>query len=275
APQAPLKTVYLYDGSDVCEIRSDGAATLNLIKDENHELSLMIRGGALFYYHNDDLGSPLALTDEKGSVLERLEYDDFGKPSFLDAKGNPIGTSVTGNVFLFQGMEWDPETALYRNVPVKWSAPELNSSHNNRLLENGWPSLYFNPDTGRHLTHVSGDPHVDQKDGTRWDFSKLPFAGNSPWTLKKEEGGRHNPFHNKFDLMLSDVGMSRLAATPPNVKCTYHIDNKSTKGMAHLHYQGVIHRDLAARNFLLGPEMPGPEGSAVVPRNILKSFFDR
>jgi YD repeat-containing protein len=275
APQAPVKTVYLYDGSDVCEIRADGAAVLNLIKAENHEQSLMIRGGALFYYHNDDLGSPLALTDEKGSVLERFEYDDFGKPSFLDAKGNPVGASLTGNAFLFQGMEWDPQTALYRNVPVRWSAPELNSSQNNRLLEDGWPSLYFNPDTGRHLTHVSGDPHIDQKDGTRWDFSKVPFAGNNPWTLKKEEGGRHTPFHNKFGLMLSDVGMSRLAATPRNVKCTYYIDNKSTKGMAHLHSEGVIHRDLAARNFLLDPEMPGPEGSAVVPRNILKSVLDR
>ncbi len=72
------------------------------------------------YYHADDLGNTLALTDAGGNVLERYAYDDYGQPQFLDANGSPLvgsdGQPVTasplGNPFLFQGMEWDGETGL-------------------------------------------------------------------------------------------------------------------------------------------------------------------
>ena len=72
------------------------------------------------YYHCDDLGNVLALTDAGGNVLERYAYDDYGQPQFLDANGSPlvgsdgqpVTTSPLGNPYLFQGMEWDGESGL-------------------------------------------------------------------------------------------------------------------------------------------------------------------
>ena len=68
-----------------------------------------------YYFHCDDLGSTLALTDAGGNVLERCEYDEFGAPQFLTSDGTPTSAtaSVHGNPFLFHGMEWDGETGLY------------------------------------------------------------------------------------------------------------------------------------------------------------------
>ena len=76
---------------------------------------LMNSGGQDFYFHTDDLGNPLALTDVGGNVVERYEYDDFGAPQLLSGEGFPIGTSASGvgNPHLFHGMEWDEETGLY------------------------------------------------------------------------------------------------------------------------------------------------------------------
>ncbi len=47
--------------------------------------------------------------------------DDYGGPRFLAADstvavgsdGTPVTSSPSGNPFLFHGMEWDAETALY------------------------------------------------------------------------------------------------------------------------------------------------------------------
>src|SRR5207249_4801797 len=78
-------------------------------------------GGEPLYYHTDELDNVLALTDANGNVLERYDYDDYGMPTFLTSDGLPMtgsdGLPVTrsalDNPYLFHGMEWDAETALY------------------------------------------------------------------------------------------------------------------------------------------------------------------
>ncbi|MCP4712807.1 MAG: hypothetical protein GY869_29620, partial [Planctomycetes bacterium] len=37
--------------------------------------------GADYYYLNDHLNSPVAIVDEDGEILERYEYDAYGKPT--------------------------------------------------------------------------------------------------------------------------------------------------------------------------------------------------
>jgi YD repeat-containing protein len=72
-------------------------------------------GGETFYYHTDELGNTLALTDAGGNVLERCDYDDFGAPIFLSLDGFPTGEteSGVGNPYLFHGMEWEAEIGWY------------------------------------------------------------------------------------------------------------------------------------------------------------------
>jgi hypothetical protein len=136
--------------------------------------------GDLAFTHADDLGNVLALTDGEGDVLERVDYDDFGAPTFrapdgtplVDTLGMPASESPAGNPFLFHGMQWDGECGLYLEGSPKT------------------PARHYDPQLGQYLS----------RDGRLycWGGHDRAFADSSPWVLKKEEGGRHTPFHNTY-----------------------------------------------------------------------------
>jgi RHS repeat-associated protein len=58
------------------------------------------------FYHNDHLGSPLAMTDEDGNVVWRRDYKPFGQE--IDPGGE-----TTFNTHTYTGKEFDAETGLY------------------------------------------------------------------------------------------------------------------------------------------------------------------
>ena len=59
----------------------------------------------VYYYHNDHLGSPVAITDAFGNVVWRADYEPFGKIASL-TETTPV------NVHRFIGKERDLETGL-------------------------------------------------------------------------------------------------------------------------------------------------------------------
>ena len=74
----------------------------------------MIRTGlGAMFYHQDGLGSVMALTKEDGSISERYLYDVFGKATVLDSSGAIQSNSVIGNRFLYTGREWIAAADLY------------------------------------------------------------------------------------------------------------------------------------------------------------------
>jgi RHS repeat-associated protein len=73
----------------------------------------MIAGENKYYYHNDGLGSTVALTDDEGSLIEKYRYDVFGKPTILSPSNEPRATSAYYNRFMFTGREYDTVTGLY------------------------------------------------------------------------------------------------------------------------------------------------------------------
>jgi RHS repeat-associated protein len=66
-----------------------------------------------YYFHSNGIGSTTAITDANGNIVERVDYDIYGLPTFKDAAGNVITKSSIGNNILFQGREYDPELNLY------------------------------------------------------------------------------------------------------------------------------------------------------------------
>ena len=208
APSLPITTSFVYDGGDVIEMHQGSSEIASFVLDgtRSHDdgavrtfgwtqvsgpfkfssttgALCMRTGGQDFYFHSDEMDNALALTDASGNVVERYDYDDFGTPQFLAPSGGfltstdgiPANQSLVGNPFLFQGMEWDSETQLY--------------------FEKGWPVRYEGPRfydaaTGRYILRAGVPLRCDPALGRT-------FSGNNPWTLKKEEGGRHTPFHNK------------------------------------------------------------------------------
>jgi RHS repeat-associated protein len=69
---------------------------------------------ASLYLHANKLGSVTEITAGlNGQVVERYRYEEYGKPSVLDANGVVLAAAVVGNWFLFTGREYDWETGYY------------------------------------------------------------------------------------------------------------------------------------------------------------------
>ncbi len=60
-----------------------------------------------FYYLHDHLYSVVALLNPAGTVIERYEYDAYGKASILSSDFSPLSSSGCGNHILFTGREVD------------------------------------------------------------------------------------------------------------------------------------------------------------------------
>ncbi len=105
---------FFYAGDQMIEEYTGKSLTASYVFGNNIDEALqMKRGNNVYYYHANQLGSTMALTDKNGNMVERLSYDVYGTPSFFDAKGNELVQSSTGNNILFTGREYDSELGLY------------------------------------------------------------------------------------------------------------------------------------------------------------------
>ncbi len=152
------RTRYHYLGLQLLE-EQDGAGNTLATYVHRGALDSLLHariGASDLYYHGDDQGSILAVSDAGGAVVETYAYDDFGLPRIADAAGNPRAASAFGNHRLFQGREHDTESGLYY-----------------------FRSRYLDPADGRFLTH---DPMGLWYDGLNLG-NGYTFAGNNPQTL--------------------------------------------------------------------------------------------
>jgi len=119
-------TVYLYDfdGNLAAEADGDTGTTLReyLYSGSSRLAMADPATGAVYFFHNDQLGTPELMTDSTNTVVWEASYDAFG-----EAAVNPAST-VTNN-FRFPGQYYDAETGLHYN----WHR-------------------YYDPKTGRYLT---------------------------------------------------------------------------------------------------------------------------
>ena len=67
----------------------------------------------VYYFHNDHLGTPQALSDAAGRVVWKAEYEPFGK-AVVDEDPDGDGQIVTNNL-RFPGQYYDAETGLHYN----------------------------------------------------------------------------------------------------------------------------------------------------------------
>jgi RHS repeat-associated protein len=111
----PRTTTYLYDGgSIILEYNQRNEVTRRYLHGPNIDEPLSVtevkrhkRHSAheTYYYHAEGLGSITGLTDDRGHVVQRYEYDSFGN---ICQHGNRIRQPYT-----FTGREYDHETGLY------------------------------------------------------------------------------------------------------------------------------------------------------------------
>ena len=106
-------TLYYYVGDQMVEEVTDDVTTSYLYGNNIDEALQMKRNDEVYYYHTNHLGSTMALSDKEGKVVEKVEYDVYGMPTFLDVDGKVHETSAIGNNILFTGREYDVETGDY------------------------------------------------------------------------------------------------------------------------------------------------------------------
>ncbi|MBI4379503.1 MAG: hypothetical protein HY578_10450, partial [Nitrospinae bacterium] len=103
----PRTTYYLYDNEDIIkEYNHKGKVTARYVHGLGIDEPLAIeQKGKVYYYHADGLGSVTTLTDSRGKVVQRYDYDSFGN---LKRHGHKVKQPYT-----YTGREWDKETKLY------------------------------------------------------------------------------------------------------------------------------------------------------------------
>ena len=106
---------YYYSGDQIIEERdaADNMTATYLYGISIDDILQMHRNGQDYWYHKNHLGSVVALTNEQGSVIERYEYDPYGKLTIYDANDSVLTVSAVGNIYYFTGREYDFETGLY------------------------------------------------------------------------------------------------------------------------------------------------------------------
>jgi RHS repeat-associated protein len=135
-----------------------------------------------YYYHTDDLYNVMAVTDGAGAVVERYEYDDYGRPTFMNANGDvlaqPPGNrepSPIANPYLFTGRRYDAETAWY-HYRTRYLDPAAGRFTTRDIIGIWGDEVDF----GNGYAYVANNPqyYLDPT-GTSAVAVVLPFAGGA------------------------------------------------------------------------------------------------
>jgi RHS repeat-associated protein len=113
--------VFHYDlqGHIIAESDSSGTVAEYIYLEDT--LLAMIRQGNVYYFHNNNLGTPQVLTDASGNVVWKALYNPFGMTQ--------ITIQTVENPFRLPGQYYDAETGLHYNY-----------------------FRYYHPKIGRYLT---------------------------------------------------------------------------------------------------------------------------
>lgn len=102
------------------------------------------------YIHTDALGSPVAITDASGNVIERTVYEPYGAVVNRPLKDGPgytghVTDSGTGLIYM-QQRYFDPSTGVFLSVDPVAADTVTGGNFARYLYANGNPYKYADPD---------------------------------------------------------------------------------------------------------------------------------
>jgi RHS repeat-associated protein len=115
----------------------------------------------LTFHHADVLGTPVAVTDRHGNVVERSEYEPYGVVRNRPIRDGPgytghVEDAQTGLVYMQQRL-YDPETQRFLSVdPV--AARPIGDNFNRYWYANNNPYKFIDPD-GRETAMFQKDEY--------------------------------------------------------------------------------------------------------------------
>ncbi|MFT5419325.1 MAG: RHS repeat-associated protein [Candidatus Endobugula sp.] len=98
--------IYTLQGQLMGEYTEGGQAVVEYLYLGNQPL-VQLRGAAVYYYHNDHIGTPIAMTDENQNVVWQANYTAFGNAE--------LTVTAVGNNLRFAGQYFDQESGLHYN----------------------------------------------------------------------------------------------------------------------------------------------------------------
>ncbi|MFH2047745.1 MAG: RHS repeat-associated core domain-containing protein, partial [Pseudomonadota bacterium] len=170
---------YDFDGNIIGE--SDASSVFSkeyLYRGSNMLVLVDVGSGALYYYGNDQLGTPQILTDSTNTVVWEAVYKPYG-----EADVNPNSTVV--NNFRFPGQYYDAETGLHYNY-----------------------FRYYDPGTGRYLR---ADPI-----GLAGGINLFSYVENNPLNLTDSKGLQTIAKPNPTGIISPDAHPVFRRGTPEN-----------------------------------------------------------
>lgn len=204
---APLK--YTYSGLAQIEER-DGVTNAirtktifdNFLMPVNNE-----KNGNNFYYHQNELNSVEAITNDQGKLIEKYEYDVYGQLSRYDSLGNPMASSITGNRFAYTGQEYDSATNSYRFFFRNYS-PATGTFNQRDLIGYAdgtgmYQYVHNNPANGVDVFGLADDPCKGKKPVD-------PNGGNHPWWDFGTATGIFGEVVNDISTSQGVVGITQL-----------------------------------------------------------------
>jgi RHS repeat-associated protein len=138
--------IYHYDrsGQLIAETTPTGTLIRAYVWLEGQPLAMIGANNAVYYFHNDHLGTPQRLTDSTGATVWAADYLPFGKAN--------VTVATVENNLRFSGQYYDNETGLHYNY---WR--------------------YYDPGLGRYLR---ADPI-----GIKGGINLYSFANSNPINL--------------------------------------------------------------------------------------------
>lgn len=117
---AKNNTLFHYTWNQLVEETSENKTKSYIYGNNIDEILLLEQETDTYYFHTNYVGSVMALSDSKGCIAERVNYDSYGIPSFIGADETTHTQSIVSNNILFTGREFDYESDIYyyraRNV---------------------------------------------------------------------------------------------------------------------------------------------------------------
>lgn len=100
-------TRYIYDGAHIrLELNGSNQLAARFTHGNGvDEILAMERGGAIYYYLTDRLGSVRKLVNAAGATVNSYEYDSYGRRT--------AAQETVANPFSYTGQDYDAESGLY------------------------------------------------------------------------------------------------------------------------------------------------------------------
>jgi RHS repeat-associated protein len=179
--RAAQNSDYIYLGGSLVAIRSKATATGVLTTK---------------YQHTDALGSPIAVSSSTRTLLERSEYEPYGKllnRPLADGSGyaGHVSDATTGLSYM-QQRYYDTGIGRFLSVDPVTANASTGANFNRYWYANNNPYKFSDPDGREVVVNIDRDTYTDNSVTSRLsvtsDKTNLSFSG---YTLEDARGGRN------------------------------------------------------------------------------------